>query len=222
MREIQFYQSYGKNIHAAQNNPNMRTLRRWPYLAPVGSDHKIPVDARIAGKFLFNGFSYPGYLSAVMYRPGFITYMVLPAQHYAAVSYEFSGCFMARFRFKGVRYVCHISTAGSDSPQDDCKQVWMDFLHIHADQISELVMFRPTDERKCYEFYQELKIKSIFQKQQTHPSLCGLIKSDGSCHSLVLNLETCCIQWPGYYLPCRKRLLALPGDMAALRVRFGF
>lgn len=143
MNASDFYRNYGRNIFQLQNDPRCHTLPYWPFANPDNLRTDIPIDRpEIKSKFKCKGFAYPGYLSAVIYEFGYITYMKLPSRYCGAISYEFSGCFMAKLCFKGEWYIFHIAT--SREIAGDCKIQWLDFLHFHKNDITGITMFKPT------------------------------------------------------------------------------
>ncbi len=57
-----------------------------------------------------------------------------------AISFNFSGCIMARFRIHEVYYVAHIHT---DTDRNwDCRKAWADFVLKNENIIDELIMFK--------------------------------------------------------------------------------
>jgi hypothetical protein len=47
------------------------------------------------------------------------------------ISYNFSGCIMAVFKYMGVRYVCHVSTGGGQ----DCQAAWSNVKGGYSDTV---------------------------------------------------------------------------------------
>ena len=102
-------------------------------------------------------------LSAVLwYRGGISVY----ESTYDAISFDFSGCLMARFRMDGRYYAAHIHC--DDNHQNDSRYVWANFMNLHRNRISDLTIFQPGH---CLR-----KFKSTW----------GIIESDGTCYSILL------------------------------------
>ena len=153
-----FNDYYGQHIARVQQNALRRTLPAWPYIIPRLPDAGIAIqDSGIKRHFVPCGIHYDWYLSGVIYRAGMITYVPLPYWPYAAISFEFSGCYMAKLCFRGDWYAFHIAT--STTPADDCKQVWKDFLALHKQDITTFVMCRPTSVKDLFDKYAELHYK---------------------------------------------------------------
>ena len=77
-------------------------------------------------------------LSAVKWREGIIT---LCESKYDAISFEFQGCLMARFRFKDKYYVAHIHC--SRDFKLDRRKEWSLFMQTYKSYISDLKIFKP-------------------------------------------------------------------------------
>lgn len=173
-----FYQKYGQYIARVQQNTTRWSLRKWPYINPrlLKGDLEV-TDPALSPYFLPYGIHYDWYLSAVIYRPGRITYVPLPYGPYSVISFEFSGCWMAKICFRGAWYAFHIST--SRTPQYDCKLQWRRFLSQYKSHISSIVMFQPTALRDLFD-------KSIKLHGDGRPAtLAGLIAEDNTCYTLV-------------------------------------
>ena len=89
-----------------------------------------------------------------------------------AISFNFSGCIMARFRICETYYVAHIHT---DRCQDlDCRKAWADFVLKNENIIDELIMFKPGSEvtgslnGKCH----------------------GIITRNGQCYTIMIDPNT--------------------------------
>lgn len=173
-----FYQKYGQYIARVQQYSSIGEQDRWPYIKPGRLKGDLEVtDSALSPYFMPYGIHYDWYLSAVLYRPGRITYVPLPYGPYPVISFEFSGCWMAKICFRGVWYALHIST--SKTPQYDCKSQWKSFLSQYKSHISAIVMFQPTTLRDLFD-------KSIDLHGNGRPvTLAGLIAEDNACYTLV-------------------------------------
>lgn len=98
---------------------------------------------------------YDCFISGVKYIEGKITYVLLPYRHYPVISFEFSGCWMAKLCFRGVWFAFHIST--SETQSYDCKSQWKDFLSRYKSDISALVMFKPTMRKELFDTFIKLR-----------------------------------------------------------------
>lgn len=174
----QFFRDYGRHI--------ARTPAADRYTLVV-RNLDIPIaDPAIRGRFLCYGRAYPGVLSAVIYHPGWITYMKLPGLYCATISYAFSGCYMAKLCFRGEWYVMHIGTA--DSLAEDCRTTWMDFLNRYRQDISRITIIRPSDESP-YEEWKDLK----FRRNRQGLTVAGFFDDRNRGYSLVYDLHNCCV-----------------------------
>lgn len=177
-----FYQKYGQYIARVQQYSSIRELDRWPYINPGRLNACIYIpESDLSSHFMPYGIYYDGYLTGVFYREGRITYVPLSHGLQPTISFQFSGCFMAKLRFRGTWFAFHIST--SESSIYDCKAVWNSFLDRHKREISSIVMFKPTDERSLYDEYIRLYPKG-------KATLAGLITEDNVCYTLVYDCVT--------------------------------
>ncbi|MCM1041642.1 MAG: hypothetical protein NC396_04340 [Bacteroides sp.] len=214
-----FYDRYGQYIANAQNDKTLRISSEWPYLNLRLPDADIAVqDPGIKQKFIPNGTDYGGHIAGVMYIEGKIAYVPLPYKQYPAISFQFSGCYMAKLCFKGKWYAFHIST--SRETGKDCKEDWNNFLSIHKSDISEIVMCKPTDRQELFDKYGELH----FTHGESNITLACLIDESNHCHTLVYDWdsarvyqdESCCCGWfrSNYIQPCPPNLLCRTEDLA--------
>lgn len=102
-------------------------------------------------------------LSAVIWQPSFVS---LIESHYDAISFEFAGCLMARFKMDGRYYAAHIHC--DQKHQADSRYAWSNFVNLHRNRISELTIFQPGH---CSN-----------QSKNTW----GIIDRDGTCYSVIL------------------------------------
>ncbi len=174
----QFFRDYGRHI--------ARTPVAERY-TPVVRNLDIPIaDPAVRARFRCFGLAYPGVFSGVIYHPGYITYMKLPGPYCGAISYEFSGCYMAKLCFRGEWYVMHIGTAAGAAAQEDCRTVWMDFLNFHKQDISHLAIIKPNDEPP-YQEWLDLK----FRQNRAGLTVAGLFDGRNRGYSLVYDLRNC-------------------------------
>lgn len=112
----------------------------------------------------------------VYYQPDKITYFPME-RNSPAFSFQFSGCYMAKFYFRGYYYICHIFCANNNT---DCKSKWNNFVIQYEHDIRDLILFKPT------------KGHDVKYAPQYLPfSIGGLITETNECYSFVLcNLKT--------------------------------
>lgn len=104
------------------------------------------------------------------------------------VSYDFAGCYMAKFIFFEKIYVAHIHSSLDNSY--DCKLLW-DIIYANFHQkMNILALFQPT---KLYDFLHNIKELSKPKK-----TIAGVINERNECTSLMIdritNLAERCIQ----------------------------
>lgn len=99
-------------------------------------------------------------VTSVLWEPGEIT--VYPLSDVEdAISFQFSGCIMAKFKCNNRYYVAHIHVADNKT---DKREQWIDFL-TQTKAISEIIMFKPSRGVYAYEIW-------------------GIITQDGLCYSV--------------------------------------
>lgn len=184
MDNYYFYNNYGWIIAEAQSRYNR--IGQWPYIIP-DSTQNIPIDdvVNIRNKFKSNSIVYSfGGPIGVIYKEGFITFGIIN-QHMDAISYEFSGCYMAKFFFRGNWYVCHISC--KERTPSDCKDVWNEFVYKYQKDIKYLLLFKPTS----YDIVQQIAIKCNKDFETSNRfQVCGLITMHNRMYSLCFDTLT--------------------------------
>ncbi|WP_294606165.1 hypothetical protein [uncultured Bacteroides sp.] len=183
MDENYFYNNYGQIIAEIQSKNNR--IGQWPYIIP-DSTQNIPIDDdNIRNKFRSNSIVYSfGGPVGVIYKEGFITFGII-TQYMDAISYEFSGCYMAKFFFRGNWYVCHISC--KDGALSDCKDVWTEFTYRYQKEIKHLFLFNPID----YDIVRQITIKCNGGLNTSNRfQVCGLITSCNRMYSLCFDTLT--------------------------------
>lgn len=186
MNAKSFYDKYGWRIANAQKRAcQSPTITTWPFVVSRLNGGNFPIpDRDLQDVFVSSGINYGGMLYGVFYYPGKITYMPLPNGQCPVISFEFSGCWMAKLCFCGVWYGFHIST--SDSELYDCKSQWMSFLERYKNNISDVkIMFQPTENNKDL-----LDKADILHDKRTpgysRPTMvAGLITEDNSCFAFI-------------------------------------
>lgn len=205
-----FYQNYGQYIARVQSR---RECNSWPFVF-MQQDNIELSDPDFQKTFMPYGMDYDCFISGVKYIEGKITYVLLPYRHYPVISFEFSGCWMAKLCFRGVWFAFHIST--SETQSYDCKLQWKDFLSRYKSDISALVMFKPTMRKELFDTF--IKLRYYEKKQVT---LTGLIDEHDICYTLVYNymlaqVEGNYIQQCPPYLLCDKQDLSYYSELSSI------
>lgn len=86
-------------------------------------------------------------------------------------SFMFSGCAMARYTFKGVRYAAHIHSCSD--PGKDCRDDWVDY--VNRNNIVSLRMFRP-----------DPSVPLVASAANRSDDCWGLISKEGNCYSIAV------------------------------------
>lgn len=177
MTEQEFYNDIGHHICA--EHMVYGKDRHWPYVnrtygpAPIGT-----------GPFMEFAYSYPHRVTAVFWNDGKVT-MASMRPGDTAVSFDFSGCYMARFRMGGRLYACHIHS--STDRGLDRKADWNAFYTANRSQITDAVLFRPVvpdDE------YYALLLHHRMTCRTRRLSGCGIITPAGDCFAAVIDNHT--------------------------------
>ncbi len=133
----------------------------------------------LVSKFSFQGCSIGEFVDFVPWREGFIsTYHTFEDK--IAVSYCFSGCYMAKYTYRGRCFISHIQSGSGD-----CRQVWNNFYNRNRDSIVVHAIFRPTD---CHD--------SIYKYKETQMSngvectIAGVILPNNKCYAVLVNIRT--------------------------------
>lgn len=96
---------------------------------------------------------------------------IYPVTH-DTLSFQFSGCYMARFRIRDTYYIAHIHTS-SESLNEDCRSIFARFLCRYKNEIEEFQMFKPWCHRRACGIVK----------------YWGLITRAGECYTLELNFN---------------------------------
>lgn len=181
-----FFRNYGQHIRRMQSDPNFRSFQFWPYIDPSGYQNCIDIPNSIVKKvFKYLGIVYQEYLSGVIYGERLISYMKLPSRYCAAISFQFTGCYMAKVCFRKEWYVFHIATFPDRT--GDRKYEWMDFLNLCRNDISAICMFRPSDQRELFDEYLDL------WKRGEDVTLACLIDDRNIAHTIVYDKANCSV-----------------------------
>ncbi len=203
-----FYRLYGCSMSAPATAPHTRP--QWPHIRGM-EDGALPAnDADSRRYFICCGGTYNAIdathvaMTAVFYRQAYISYMPMP-KYNAAISFQFAGCYMAKFTLGGQTYVCHITSMSGAS--DDRKAQWNNFVRTYHSRLTDLRVFRPTDpDDMLYRESEALKSRGM------KTMVCGLITPAGECYGAVIDYESYTVAWPSLIV----RRQPLPGGIIPL------
>lgn len=97
-----------------------------------------------------------------------------------AVSYGFSGCYMAKYSINGKCYISHIQSGMGDQ-----KYVWNNFCNRNRTKIVIHALFRPTNIDDHVYHYRNSQLKRGIMC-----TIAGVIMPDDSCYAVVVNVAT--------------------------------
>ena len=97
-----------------------------------------------------------------------------------AVSYGFSGCYMAKYSINGRCYISHIQSGLGDQ-----KHVWNDFCNRNRQSLVIHALFRPTDIHDAIYRYKESQLR-----RGIDCTIAGIIMPDNSCYAVIVNVAT--------------------------------
>lgn len=147
--------------------------------------------------FVFNGCHLSN-LTIVGYQPQKIVCGQLNSISHYGVSFEFSGCAMAKFiDFANKSYVCHIYLNSGES--GDCRELWKSFIDKCSFDLMDVVIFKPYTPlmKKLYMHFYDCNIKT---------TVCGVICPDGECYSLLMRRDNFWIIYCEKVTPLFKNL----------------
>ena len=143
---------------------------------PIKSEF-VPMRNNCRPDFSFRGFNdNDRRICVVLYEMGRIV-CCRTYSSYFCISFEFSGCYMARFKYDGVCYACHIYK--NSSSNIDCKDLWNNFIDGAAAQLSDVILFNP--------FLQSTEEAKKLRRNSEEISICGIITTEGNCFTSILN-----------------------------------
>lgn len=166
-----FNREYGPAM-ASVHNQEPKEFGYWPYRKPITDQVFPPIDDSLLSKFKSCGFQYNG-IASVLYQDGKITFMKINRMT-AAISFDFRGCYMAKFKFRGDWYVVHIYCCEGE-PKLDCKDTWNEFVRMYREEIECLILIQPT------------RAVTINDYDKLNATVCGLIMPDNQCYSFIMN-----------------------------------
>lgn len=102
-------------------------------------------------------------ITSVLWEKGKITiYPLYDSED--VVSFQFSGCIMAKFKYYNQYYVAHVHVT---KDEEDTRKQWIDFIK-NSLWVTEITMFKPNEGVYAYEIW-------------------GVITSNGDCYSIGFN-----------------------------------
>lgn len=166
-----FNREYGPAM-ASVHNQEPKQFDYWPYRKPITDQVFPPIDDSLLSKFKSCGFQYNG-IASVLDQDGKITFMKINRMT-AAISFNFRGCHMAKFKFRGDWYVVHIYCSEGEANLD-CKDNWNKFVYMYQKEIEHLILIQPT------------RAVTISGYEKLNATVCGLIMPDNQCYSFIMN-----------------------------------
>lgn len=148
-------------------------------------------------KFVFNGCHLSN-LTIVGYKAQTIVCGQLNSTSHYGVSFEFSGCAMAKFLdYSNNPYVCHIYLNRGES--GDCRDLWNIFIDKCRFDLANVVIFKPYTPlmKKLYAHFCDCNIKT---------TVCGVICPNGDCYSLLIRKDNFWILYCEKVTPLFKNL----------------
>ncbi|MEG2181296.1 MAG: hypothetical protein RRZ66_12110 [Bacteroidales bacterium] len=131
-------------------------------------------------EFIFNGCHLSN-LTLIGYQPQKIVCGQLNSTSHYGVSFEFTGCAMARFLdYSNNPYICHIYLSGDSA---DCKILWKEFIDKCGYDLIYMTIFKPYTPtiKKLYEY--------ICKSEIFRTTVCGVICPNGDCYSLLMRSD---------------------------------
>lgn len=153
----------------------------WPYVVLYpSSDLAI---GPFKERFVSRGYHYRGisYVEWIQTKISF--FRIAEGAH--AISYKFSGCIMAKFKFQNKWYAAHIAT--EEKPDRDCKAVWNDFYSEFTanGMLTDVHIFKPYAVQEIKTHHLEIMDTRNWRKA----AVCGVITSTNECYSCILDLD---------------------------------
>lgn len=97
-----------------------------------------------------------------------------------AVSFGFSGCYMAKYSINDKCYISHIQSGLGDQ-----KHVWNDFCNRNRGNLVIHALFRPTNISDYIYSYRNDQLR-----RGVWCTIAGVIMPDNRCYAVVVNVET--------------------------------
>lgn len=97
-----------------------------------------------------------------------------------AVSYGFSGCYMAKYSLEGRCYISHIQSGAGD-----CKVYWNNLCLQNRSTIKIHALFRPTNNRDSIHYYKQSQLQ-----RNIRCTIAGVITPDNRCFAVLVNVKT--------------------------------
>lgn len=134
------------------------------------------IDEKSCYKWMNLNVSESYSIGAVLWQPGKVSFT---QEKKDIISFDFSGCLMARIRFNSGRVVvAHVHT--DENQENDTREYFATYLYANRSIIQNIQVFRPVCE-----------IHDLISEDNTLPrKVCGVITSEAECYSIVLNYNT--------------------------------
>lgn len=124
--------------------------------------------------FICKGGTFSGLVTVVPYEQGKIVYF--PKQNSTiGISFLFTGCYMAQFKYYRTEYIAHISTGLNY----DCKSDWNNFVYNCMDdnRFSDFFLYKPFDDLAA-----DIVGRSYVGGSRTL-DVCGIIDTSGNWYT---------------------------------------
>lgn len=143
------------------------------------------------------------------------------------ISFEFSGCVMAKYMLCGKIYVCHIYCADIQHANNDRRWDWRTFVVDKKKEIQSFCMFRPGNEdldyvrrdveiwgviseNRCYSVFVDAeKRRLLCIKEHTYGILLDNYYPIISCKQLINDYSTVSTMWNNFWMRKQGKIIFL-------------
>lgn len=158
--------------------------------APFGSYHN-GAPFPLPDRFMRSGYKFSDRVVYVPWLSNLVSVYEMPQDCYA-ISFGFSGCYMAKFILQQRCYIAHIH-CDSSQPSSDCKNAWRAFLNYCEDNGIEYTVraiFQPTNTRDAiFELREKENNYFLREKQGCFlTTIAGVISPENICYSVLVNI----------------------------------
>ncbi|MBY2902230.1 MULTISPECIES: hypothetical protein [Bacteroides] len=134
-------------------------------------------------KLINCGVEYaPQRLYGVYWRQSNISYYRI-AKGADAISFQFTGCYLAKVMYNSDYFVFHIHSSDSDSTA----HYWNQFIDDNRDRIAEITIFKPAVANEK----DDVMFKCLNEFDEGVFTIAGMITADNECYEILLNNKTC-------------------------------
>lgn len=154
-------------------------IDRYPFISSgpnVNSSNPFPSDSR---EIALYGYDLGKHASFVPWVDNKISVFETSPDR-IAVSYGFSGCYMAKYSIGKKCYISHIQSGLGDQ-----KHVWNGFCNRNRGNLVIHALFRPTNISDYIYSYRNSQLRRGIMC-----TIAGVIMPDNRCYAVVVNVET--------------------------------